>query len=343
MNNKPFSYRTLGVFFHDISIMITSGTAMEDILSVLSGDCAEEAFRPVLAAMRKSVAEGESLSGAMRKTEYFPDYAVNMTSAAEEAGKLEDVSTALSTYYYQRERTQRLISGALKRPLFLLFVVAVIMGGFIGAILPAMAALYNTLGGDASLYISGSYIIGGIAFGLIFIAMVAALIIWACSKTDKGQPFINKIWTQSRFTKNNALLFAEAQFVSDVDVRLSGGILLDRAFEQAAENIKHKAFRETAEKCTKRLFNGESLGEILLEEKLLPPVCTHMLFGALRSGESEKAFHKVSAMLFSDAEQQAEELIGRVEPVLTGFFTISVGLSLLSVMLPLIGIITAMG
>lgn len=341
--NKSFSYRTLSVFFHDISIMISSGTAMEDILSVLSADCNEADFKAVLSEMRKKVSEGASLSAAMQAEECFPAYAVNMVGAAQEAGKLEDSAEALSLYYEQRQRTQKLVSEALTRPLFLLFITAVIMCIFVLAVLPALSNLYDSLGGDASMYIGGAYAVGGIAFVLIFAAMLFSAFVWLCAKTEKGQPLLYNFWVKSRLTKESALLFAKAQFISDVDVRISGGILLDRAFEQASENVTHPMFKETAKVCAEKLFKGESLGEILLEEKLFPPVCNHILYGALQSGESEEAFHKVRKMLFDDAELRAETLINRVEPVLTGFFTLSAGLSLVSVMLPLIGIITAMG
>lgn len=343
MMNKSFSYRTLSVFFHDISIMIPSGAAMEYILSVLSEDCAEADFSPVLSEMRKNVSEGESLSSAMKKAGCFPAYSVNMISAAEQAGKLEESAEALSVYYEHRERTQKLVSETLTRPLFLLFAAAVIMGGFILAILPALSNLYTSLGGEASMYIGGAYAIGGTAFGLMLLAIIASSFFWLCSKSKKGSSLLYQIWTKNRLTRENALLFAKAQFISDVDVRLSGGILLDSAFEQAAENVVNPVLRENAKNCAERLFKGESLGNVLLEEKLLPPVCNHILYGALQTGDSEKAFHKVRERLFDEAETRAEALINRVEPALTGFFTISIGLSLLSVMLPLIGIFTAMG
>ena len=42
-----------------------------------------------------------------------------------------------------------------------------------------------------------------------------------------------------------------------------------------------------------------------------------------------------------DAEAQLSDLIDRIEPILIGFLTVSVGLTLLSVMLPLLGILSA--
>ena len=43
----------------------------------------------------------------------------------------------------------------------------------------------------------------------------------------------------------------------------------------------------------------------------------------------------------ADAAQALDALIDRIEPILIGFLTVSVGMTLLSVMLPLLGILGA--
>ena len=50
---------------------------------------------------------------------------------------------------------------------------------------------------------------------------------------------------------------------------------------------------------------------------------------------------ELSRRLGRDAEEALSGLIDKTEPVLIGFLTVSVGLTLLSVMLPLLGILGA--
>ncbi len=340
---KSLSYETISVFFNDVSIMIQSGVPMDEILAVLADDCQDAVFAPYLKQMTALVNDGKSLAQAMEEVGAFPDYALGMIRSAEECGKLEDVTDALSLYYEQRRQTDELVKSALKRPLMLLLIIAIIMAVFILGILPAISDLYTSLGGNASLYVTGSYVIGGVAFGVVVLILIFAIILALCKRTEAGNAFINKLWTNNRITRNLALLFSKAMFISDIDVMMSGGLSPDAAFEQAARNVTNPNLKESAERCAERVLKGENIAEIFTDEKVLPPVCTHILFSALQNGETEEAFHKIRGMLFESAELQSESLIEKTEPILTAFFMLAVGLSLLSIMLPLIGIVAAMG
>ncbi|MCF0143290.1 MAG: type II secretion system F family protein [Parasporobacterium sp.] len=340
---KTLSNETLSVFFHDVSMMIASGTPMDGILSVLSEDCADETFVPVLKAMLDEIFHAAALSKAMENSGVFPDYAIRMIKAGEAAGKLEDVTEALSLYYEQRRKTAELVSSALKRPLILLVIVAIVTAVFLWGILPAISALYTTMGGDSSIYLTAAYIIGGVVFGAIALGLIFSIIMWICSRSTAGQGFINRLYNKSFVTRDISSLFYKAQYISDIDVRISGGTLPDDAFEQAEKTVANTGISAQAARITARVHKGESLANIFIEEKFLPPVCTHIMFTSLQNGEPEEAFHKVRGILFSEAEKAAESLISKIEPLITGVFMIAVGLALLSIIMPLIGVITFMG
>ena len=66
-----------------------------------------------------------------------------------------------------------------------------------------------------------------------------------------------------------------------------------------------------------------------------------MLLGGAESGRLESALTELSRRIGADAAQALDALIDRIEPILIGFLTVSVGMTLLSVMLPLLGILGA--
>lgn len=343
MNKNTADSRLLGAFFHDMSAMIASGLDMEEIAATLARDCGDESFRAVLSALRDGVASGESLSAAMRETGGFPAYAVHMTEAAEAGGRMEQVTEALGGYFDRRERMRQLINTALAQPLILLLLLTLVLGGLMALVLPAISGVYTALGGDASLYIAFSYIIGWVALAVTALALLLALAIWLRAKSGRETPGLSRLWERSALTEDAALLYAQASFTADLEVRVSGGLLTDASFQRAAENISAPLLRERALSCAERINRGESMGLVLLEERLLPPVCTHILYGAGTSGQLEKSLQRVRERLFQDAEERTELMIKRIEPALTGVFTLAVALSLLSAMLPLIGVISAMG
>ena len=52
---------------------------------------------------------------------------------------------------------------------------------------------------------------------------------------------------------------------------------------------------------------------------------------------------QVSRSLFDDAYDAVDGIITTAEPMITGIFTLVIGLTLLSIMLPLVAVITAIG
>lgn len=61
------------------------------------------------------------------------------------------------------------------------------------------------------------------------------------------------------------------------------------------------------------------------------------------SGDLEDVLTRMGETFFDDALIQMDESLDRIEPALAAFLTITVGATLISVMLPLIGILGSIG
>ena len=74
---------------------------------------------------------------------------------------------------------------------------------------------------------------------------------------------------------------------------------------------------------------------------MLPPLYGRMLLSGSESGHLSETMEELSRRLGQEAEEGLCAVMDRTEPVLIGFLTLSVGLTLLGVMLPLLGILGA--
>ena len=68
-----------------------------------------------------------------------------------------------------------------------------------------------------------------------------------------------------------------------------------------------------------------------------------MLMSGARSGNLDQVLARLAQVFSEDANMRMGRIIDSVEPVLAGFLPVSVGITLLAVMLPLIGILTSIG
>ncbi len=342
MSRKQVEDQTLAAFFGDISVLIASGMTSEQIIVLLQTEASDGLLSQTLLSMLSVLEEGGGFGHAMAQSGRFPDYAVTMVQAGEAAGRLEEVTASLGLYYDRRAQMNRLVTQAMVQPLTLLFILTVIMGVFVGMVLPVLTGVYQAMGGDASLYTSVAYTVGGVAFAVISLALVGLFSLWVCFKTGRLPRVLDWLWQHSLPTREAALRFAQAQLMSDFETRVCGGLMPDESFAQAADGVRHRQFKASAQRCAVRLSQGEGLGEAVCAERLLPPACLYMLLSGVKGGRVEQAVSRVCGRLAEEAEAYGAAIVCRVEPMLTGFFTLAMGISLLSVLLPVIGVITAM-
>ncbi len=89
--------------------------------------------------------------------------------------------------------------------------------------------------------------------------------------------------------------------------------------------------------------NGKGLSTAIYEHRVFEPLYGRMLVSGARSGSLDQVLARLSTLFSEDAGHTIDRLINGIEPVLTGFLTVAVGITLISIMLPLIGILGAIG
>ena len=97
------------------------------------------------------------------------------------------------------------------------------------------------------------------------------------------------------------------------------------------------------EQALNKIQDGADLSYALQESGLLPPYGCRMLSVGLRGGNADQILDDIAARMLEDAESALQDRISKVEPALVLSASIAVGVILLSVMLPLMNIMAALG
>ena len=107
--------------------------------------------------------------------------------------------------------------------------------------------------------------------------------------------------------------------------------------------VKHPGLEEKLRRCLKRMEEGHSIAQSAYDEELFEPVYGRMLLAGERSGNMERVLGRLTDLLEEKCKNLVDRLVGIVDPLLSGVLMVTVGLSLLSVMLPLIGMMNSVG
>ena len=103
------------------------------------------------------------------------------------------------------------------------------------------------------------------------------------------------------------------------------------------------AFRKRCEDCLAQVDAGESLSKALRQSGMLESAQCRLLEAGQRSGQGEKILEELSRRLLEDSEEALEREAGKAEPAMVAVACLLIGAVLLSVMLPLMNILSAIG
>jgi len=85
------------------------------------------------------------------------------------------------------------------------------------------------------------------------------------------------------------------------------------------------------------------LAQAIGEKEVFEPLYARMLNVGSRSGTADETLAQLSQTFFDDAVLQIDHSLDHIEPILAAFLTAAVGVTLIAVMLPLVGVMIAIG
>lgn len=341
------SEEQISVFCRSLAMMLRSGVTMQEAveLFVQDGDDASPLLHSTAQRMEKALGEGQSFAQTARDTGAFPEYALGVFSMAELSGRLDEVLDRLADYYDRQHALNERLRSTLTYPVALLLMMCCVLSVLVFSVLPMFVRVYNSLTGSLAAssyaYVLAASLIGRVSLVLAVAVSAVLLVLAVMLHTQKGREKLNGPMERSRFTRKAARQLAVSQMADTVSTMLASGAEEDSALEQCIRQTSHTGLRTALQACRGDMQQGTGMAQAFLRHKVLPPLYARMLQGGSESGSLPAAMESVALRMGQEAENALCRLIDDIEPVLIGFLTVSVGFTLLSVMLPLLGILSA--
>jgi len=348
MSKKQLDDLGVSAFCESMAMMVQAGIQTDEAVGLLQSEHGGEAgvLEKGLAVMKEHVDGGASLGTAMRESGIFPDYALDMIEAGESAGRLEDVLFRLAGYYADQKTISEKLRNAVTYPAAMLVLIIAVLAVMLILVLPAFTDVYDTLTGSLAAssyrYVYWAYAFCWIALAamvLLAAVLVGGLAMWKNGKRDKVEALLRRSKLCSAILESMGMF----RFTSALSTFLASGEMQDDAMKKSLPMTKCAPVEEKLSRCLERMEEGHSIAQSAYDEELFEPVYGRMLLAGERSGNMEHVLGRLTALLEEKCRNLVDRLVGIVDPLLSGVLMVTVGLSLLSVMLPLIGMMNAVG
>jgi type IV pilus assembly protein PilC len=338
----------LGVsaFCESMGMMMRSGIQTDEALGLLlSGkDGKAGILEQGLVYMKEQAEQGSGLAKAMEGSGIFPDYALQMVSAGESSGRLEDTLFRLSGYYREQKSISEKLRNSVTYPAAMIVLIIAVLAAMLFMVLPVFTGVYNdltgSLAGSSFSYIRAAYAVCWIAL-IVMVVLAAALFFgfraWRSGKKAGVEKLLRRFPVCAGILDSMGMF----RFTSALGMFLASGEMQDEALLKSIPMTDCAPVEEKLKKCAARMEEGHSIAQAAFDEELFEPVYGRMLLAGERSGSMESVLERLTGLLEENCSNLVDRLVGTVDPLLSGILMITVGLSLLSVMLPLIGMMNS--
>lgn len=340
----------LSAFFGGVATMISAGIQTDEAVHMLAESQDSSNFHRVCGTVYQELIDGASLSDAMDASGAFPAYAVQLVRAGEESGRTEQVLHSLDLYYDEESHSFLKLRNSVSYPAALLCIMSVILLVTDIVILPIFTGVYNNLAGSLT---SGSFgavgisaIIGWIALVVTLVVTVIVVVLSLMSRTEGGRDRVIALFERRNFSKQAMYQLALARFTMALATYLSSGMDTETAMQSSASTVTNPLLRPKVEAALAQMLdmeNPKSMAQAIADNEIFEPIYARMLLVGSETGGSDETLNRLSQVFFDDSLEQIDQMINRVEPLLAAFLTITVGATLVAVMLPLIGIMRSIG
>ena len=338
----------LPVFCRELYQLVRSGIPIAEGLAMLREDETDRDTRSWLDALCRSTEEGTPLSAALRETEAFPAYMTDMVALAEETGRLEDTLLSLQRHYDRQLRMAADIRGAVTVPVTLFAVMVAVVVLLVTQVLPVFDRVFAQLGVRMGAVATGMMNAGavlakagtGIAIALVVIAAAALAVALARPLREKFTA-----WFRRSFGGRGILgQMAVSRFASSMSMAVASGLSMEESVALSAKLCGGaREIDEKTEQCRKDIEEGGSPADALAKSGLFSGRDCRLLKLAEQTGSLPDTLEDLAQRQEEESLRRIDRTVGAIEPAIVVITSALAGVILLSVMLPLMGLLSTIG
>lgn len=344
---RKLSNTEISSFCDQTALILSAGITPVEGMRILLSDTEDAQGRKIISEILEICERGEPFSKALAHTGVFPDYAVNMVTVGEESGKTDEVMRALSEYYAKEEMIADSLKSAVRYPLIMIAMMLIVILVLITKVLPIFNQVFIQLGSEItgfsrSLLLLGTHIRN---YSIALIAVLAVLVLTAllAAKTARGKKLTRRLLANFPLTRSFFDNMAAGRFANGMALTLSSGLDTYQSLDMVSELVDHRSMVQKITNCKAYIEGGDNFSDAVAKAGIFSNLHAKMIAVGFRTGNVDVVMNKISENYEKETSDRIYAIIAVLEPTLVIILSLIVGLILLSVILPLMGIMTSIG
>ncbi len=342
--------KELIVFLEQLATYLKAGITISESVKILSKQITKNKTKiRKLNAISYELTLGETFSGALEKQkDFFPSLIVNMVKSAELSGSLNETLDKLSEYYAGMHSSKKDMISAITYPSIVLSFSIIVIIFMMIFIVPNFSQIYINNGSevtgitkivlDFSEYIQKNifYIIFGTFFAIL-------LFIFLYKKSKEFKSIIQKILLRIPLLKN-IIIYNELSIMSSTfETLLKNGVYITDCIAMLKNITNNEVYKEILTKANINIENGRKFSDAFKNHYAVPDAIYYMLSTGEDTGDMSVMMGNINEYTSVTYKGYISTLKATVEPLLTVFLALIVGIIIISVIVPMYEVYNEIG
>jgi type IV pilus assembly protein PilC len=329
-------------FTNQLATVMATGVGLVEGLQDIESQARKQGTRRVVAALRRDIESGASLSTALaRHPKVFTDLYVNIVKAGEATGQMERALGDLTVQLEWQEDITSRIREVATYPALVIVMLAVLMVVLVGFTIPRFISVYERLNAEIVLplptriVMTASAILRGY-WPVIVTALAAAFVaVKLYAQTPGGAIHIAR--TALRIPVVGELLrkIALSRFAHYFASLHESGLEVAPSLSLVEKLIGNAYLSHQFNRAVQRVMAGESLAHALRSVGEFPPVVIQMFALGEKTGRMAKALQDVRRYFDGEVDRTIKRSLTLFGPILLVVLASTFVLMALAFYLPL--------
>jgi general secretion pathway protein F len=319
------SMEQLAGITRQLATLIGAGLTIEGALSALVEQAETERERQVIAQLRASIREGQSLAQAMVAfPKSFSELYRTLVNAGEASGKLPDVLIKLADYVEEQQAIKQKIITAMVYPIIVTVICLLVVVGLMLYVVPQVVGVFESTKQTLPFMTRALLALSAMLEWTWWLWIVAAVGAVAGFRVAMKRPT-----QRHRF---HALLLRlpifgrlirvreSSQLAATLSILVGSGVPVLTAMNAGVGVVNNIPMRLALERAANQVREGVSLSRALQAQNtkpaLFPPVMLHLVASGEASGRLPETLASAARQQQRELETRTARLAALIEPVM---------------------------
>lgn len=348
MRDKRLDNQTIAIFARQLALVLDSDLPVHSGLEVIQSKSKNIQLIQMIDNVQSQLKEGYGLSESLSKYEQLlTPFVTNMIALGEKSGSLVGVLNQIADTMEKEIEMKSKVRSALTYPIVLSILMLGVIILLVVKVFPTFADILESLGGEMPFFTKVMMSVSEFfTQNILIIVGVIVLIIFGYGfykNTEKGRLKLDHLKFHTPIHKDIVSAVVGTKFSRNLAILIKSGFSFSISMTMLKPIMNNLYMENLLEEASKKLKDGAQMSDVIQDFNIFPGVMIRLFSVAEQTGHMDRMLEKIAVEMENEADARLHNVSAVIEPLLIIILSILIGAILVSVILPIINILNAIG